>query len=287
MYFERYERPETVQEASALLREERESRILAGGTDLVPRLKSGAWKTKMVVDLSRLEELQGVRYTKRGLELGAMVRLAALQEERSLQGAHRLLGECAGHVSSIQVRNMATIGGNSCNASPSADTAPAMLLFNASACIRRGDTEYLLPMDEFYMGAGRTALEQGDILLRFVIPKQPEHTGAAYYKYSIRGDSDISIVGAGAKLVLEEGRIQEARLAFASVSAKTIRIQEAERMLLGQEPTKELFQEAAVLCAGLCAPITDQRASESYRRKMTKVFAEKALASAFRRISGI
>lgn len=283
MFFRRYEQPETEEEAAALLEAYGgNGRILAGGTDLVVKMRKGLLKTDAVIDIGRIQELGEIRRTDRGLEIGAAVRLSVLEDSRALTGAWHVLSECAGHVSSIQVRNMATVGGNSCNASPSADTAPAMLLLDARARIRSGGGYREEAMESFYRGPGKTILGPEDLLIGFLLPPLPEHCGTAYCKYAIRGDSDISIVGAGARLDLDGEMIRDVRLAFASVGPKTLRLKRAEEFLKGKQACPALFEEAARICAADCTPITDQRATEGYRRKMTALWAARSLEQAYR-----
>ena len=287
MKLERYEAPESLARAWELL-EQPGARPLAGGTDLIPRMRAGVAGPSLLVDLRGIAELCVFENEADGLLLGAMTRLSNLQRDKRLSGAHRVLCACAGHVSSMQIRNMATLGGNSCNASPSADTAPGLLLLDAQARICSAKGERRLPMEQFYVGPGRTALMQGELLTGVFLPRPLPRTGAAYQKYAIRGDSDISIVGAGACFTLDEGgSILRARLAFASVGPRTLRLQEAESVLTGQAPTAELLCEAAECCARACTPIDDQRASAAYRRKMVRLWAQKAMEQALLQAGGI
>lgn len=285
MRFERYIRASSIEECIELLGQYGPAaKLLAGGTDLIPRLRAGTASAKMLIDITRLPELTAFRCDENSLFLGAAQRLRALSREMALPGPLAVIGECAGHVSSMQIRNIATLGGNNCNASPSADTVPGLLLLDAVAHIRGAGGVRKLPIGDFLFGPGKTALAQDEVLLGFHITNPAKRTGAAYCKFTIRGDSDITIVGAGALLTLgEDGRILDARLTLASVGPTALRMLEAENLLRGEMPNNALYEQVANLCAKECAPISDQRASASYRREMVAVWSKTALESAVRR----
>ncbi len=283
MRLERYEKPETAEACVALLRQYgSDAKLLAGGTDLIPRLRAGVYCLKAVIDLSAIPGLSGVERTEDSLFLGSMLRLRTLQKDTPLSAPYAVLSRCAGHVSSMQVRNVATLGGNACNASPSADTAPGLLLLDAVCRIRGAAGTRTLALTDFLTAPGVTALQPDEFLEGFLLPPCRPHTGAAYEKYSIRGDSDIAIVGAGAALSLDaQRRICHARIALSSVGPTALRMYDAERLLLGQPVSRELLEDAAHLCSTACAPISDQRASAAYRREMTRVFTGIALQQAY------
>jgi len=255
--------------------------ILAGGTDLIPKMRLRKITVPVVIDLAHIPELRRIEREEHGIFIGSMNRLRALQKEERLTGAMRLLSQCAGHVSSMQVRNIATLGGNICNASPSADTVPGLLALGAIARIRGPYGEREAALESFFVDSGKTILSPEELLTGVFIPHIPPNTGIAYRKYAIRGDSDISLVGAGVMVTLDErGNIAGARIALASVGPTPLRMTEAERMLIGRQPEAALLQEAAVACAKGCQPITDQRATKEYRREMVRVWVEDAIKGA-------
>jgi len=173
------------------------------------------------------------------------------------------------------------LGGNICNASPSADTVPGLLVLGAVARIYGKQGAREIPLESFFCGPGETALYPGELLTGIFIPKARSGAGAAYRKFAIRGDSDISIVGAGALLALDaDERIAEARIALASVGPTPLRMKREEQMLIGMLPEAALFRDVASACAESCQPITDQRATKEYRREMTRVWIEDALHGA-------
>jgi carbon-monoxide dehydrogenase medium subunit len=288
MKFEQYIRASSLEECIGLLQKYGpDAKLLAGGTDLVPRMRAGTVHAKILIDIARLPELSEAKRAEGGIFLGAALRLRALSlQEKFLSGALAIVGECAGHVSSMQIRNVATLGGNSCNASPSADTVPSLLLLDAIAHIRGAAGLRELRISDFLLGPGKTALAHDEVLLGFFLPNSEERTGAAYCKFTIRGDSDITIVGSGALLTLDKNRrITRARLALASVGPTTLRMREVEKLLQGEILDKSLFEQAGDLCSKTCSPISDQRADAAYRREMVAVWSRAALELAGKRAS--
>ena len=287
MILERYLRADTPEECIGYLAEYGgEARLLAGGTDLIPRMAQGRLSVRALIDLARIPELNRIESGDGGVLIGAMRRLGAVQKEGLLSGPLDVLRQCAGHVSSMQIRNAATLGGNVCNASPAADTVPGLLVLDAVALTygRQGPGE--TPLESFFTGPGRTVLQPGELLIGLRIPHPPLHTGAAYRKYAIRGDSDISIVGAGARLTLDkQGRIAEARIALASAGPAPLRMKGEEKMLAGLLPEAKAFKEAAESCAENCSPVTDHRATKEYRKEMIRLWVEDALQAAWKAIA--
>jgi len=282
MKLDRYLRARTVDECVQYLAEwGKEAALLAGGTDLIPKIKQGKLTVPAVIDLAFIPEFSMVAQDEKGVFLGSMLRLRALQNEERLAGPLAVLRLGAGHVSSMQVRNAATLGGNICNASPAADTVPALLLLDAVARIqgKRGARE--APMELFFTGPGETILQPDELLTGVSIPYTPPRTGAAYRKYAIRGDSDISVIGAGALVTLDaEGRIEMARIALASAGPTPLRMKREEQMLAGKLPDESLLMNVAGACAGSCLPVTDQRATKEYRKEMVRVWTADALKEA-------
>ena len=283
MRFEKYERPTSVEECIQLLCQYKaDARLLAGGTDLIPRLRAETLSVKAVIDMAHIPELRETEETDGYLFLGCMQRLADIQKKSRFSQPYAVLSSCAGHVSSMQIRNVATLGGNTCNASPGADTVPGLLVLDAECCIRGREGRRYTDLADFFLAPGTTALREGELLEGFQIPTASPHTGAAYEKYSIRGDSDISIVGAGASLTLDaRKRIRRARIALAAVAPTPLRVREAEECLTGEIFSRDLLEKVISICERTCEPISDQRASASYRREMVSVFTRKALCRAF------
>lgn len=283
MQIKRYEKPKTVRECLELSAQFGPScRFLAGGTDLIPRIKSRKIVIDTVVDITGVEGLYGWQERSDGtLYIGAATRLGDIH--RSIffrKSSYNIIAVCAGHISSIAVRNMGTIGGNTCNASPCADSVPALLMLDAKAVVASFDGVKKIPIDDFFLAPGKTKMQEGDLLLGFEIDKPKQNSIAKYEKYSIRGDSDIAIVGTGAMITLDEhNHVVRSRLAIASAAPTPIRCKRAESLMLGEVPRRKLIAGVANMCAKESSPISDHRASADYRRDMIKYFMERALNS--------
>lgn len=285
MRFEKYFEPATVEECIQILKEYgSDAKILAGGTDLVPRLKNKIWKPKAVVGIGSLPDIDTIKVSEDGLELGAAARLRKISLDKSLEKDYKVIMEAAGNVSSMQVRNVATIGGNACNASPSADAIQGLFAMGAKAVIIGPDGTREVAIEDFFEGPGKTVLKTGEFLLKFKIAAPKPGTGAVYKKFAIRGDTDISIVGAGCGLTLkEDGTVEEARISLAAVAPKPVRVPEAEQLLIGKKLTAELIDAAAEIAEKSCNPISDQRATAAYRKEMVRVWTHHAVEEAAER----
>jgi len=279
---ERYVRVQTPEECvSSLVEFGPEAVLLAGGTDLIPRLNQGRLSVSTLIDLAFIPGLGTIARQADGFHIGPMCRLGILKKDGSLSGALDVLRRGAGHVSSMQVRNAATLGGNICNASPAADTVPGLLVLDAAAYILGKNGTRQVPLDSFFIGPGETVLSHDELLTGVFIPDPPPDTGAVYKKYAIRGDCDVSIVGAAAAVTLDtDGKISSARIALASAGPTPTRMRCEEQMLVGSFPETGLLDEVAAACAVNCRPVTDHRATMEYRKDMVRVLVEDALKCA-------
>lgn len=273
MKFNKYFRPTSVQEAIELLQNNEDSKIVAGGTDVVIRLRAHMLKVDTLVDISAIPELKEIKVDGDNLVIGAGYDLMSLSKNPLVKDSKwEIIAECAGHVSSTQVRNRATLGGNNVNASPSADTTPALLISDAIVNIVGPNGKRDIPIDEFLLGPGKTALEKNEIVVSFTIPKPDDHCEAAYHKHAIRGDTDIAIVGVGVRIGLnDDDTIKMARVALGAVAPRSIRAKEVEEFLIGKKVTDEVVEEAAKMASEGIHPITDQRATAEYRKEMVYV----------------
>jgi len=286
MRFEHYFEPQSRQECFDLLAQYGENaKVLAGGTDVVQYLKSGQVKPEAIIDIRKIEGLGDTTLTDQGLEIGAMVRLRALSRNEALLAEYPVIMEAAGHVSSMQIRNTATIGGNACNASPSADAIQGLLLMDAVALIEGSAGKREVPLAEFFVGPGKTVLGKDELLLGFKVPKPAANTGAYYEKFAIRGDTDITIVGAGAAISLAaDGTVAKAVITLSAVAPTPLRMGVVEQMLVGQTLTPELIARAAAVAGENVSPISDQRATAEYRKEMVVVSTKNALTQALERV---
>lgn len=282
MRFEWYFEPETVAECIQLLEEYGpDAKVLAGGTDLVVRMRARMIKPKAIVSLNNIKELGRMQKTAEGVSIGGMCRLMDVSKSDMLQGPWKIIAQGAGHVSSLQVRNIATLGGNTCNASPSADTVPGLMILDAKAMIAGPKGERIVPLCEFFVGPGKTVLERGEMLTGFFVPNFGKGNGCAYKKYAIRGDTDIAIVNVGARIAVgQDGKISDARLVLGAVAPTPLRVPEVEKMLVGKMMTEELIDQIANAAASASNPITDARGTKEYRQEMIRVWTRHVLRDA-------
>lgn len=285
MKFEKYFRPTTVQKALDLMKEYgTDCKVIAGGTDVVIRLRARTLRVQAIIDISAIPELKGITLSKDKAVIGAAHDLRSLSLDPALlESEWEIVAECAGHVSSTQIRNLATLGGNNVNASPSADTTPALLISDAVVNVVGPNGARDIPIDEFFVGPGKTVLEQGELITSFTLPKQ--EGAAAYHKHAIRGDTDISIVGVGVRIALDEnGVVTMARVALGGVAPRSIRVKNVEELLVGTKLTDEDIEKAAELARDSITPITDQRATAEYRKEMVYVNVKNMIREAVAKI---
>jgi CO/xanthine dehydrogenase FAD-binding subunit len=284
-----YYAPLSLAEAIQLLSERgATARPLAGGTDLVVQMKEAATRFPYpgsVVSLNRIPDLQGIEYDEReGVRIGAGVTMADIAGSPIIRERYPALAEGAGVIGSFQTMNMATLGGNLCNAAPSADTAPALLVYEAQAVIAGPKGRRRQPLAEFFAGPGKTSLAADEILAEVRAPAQATRTGSAYQRHTPRKQMDIAVVGVAALLTLGDGnRIERARVALGAVAPTPIRASQAESILEAQTASEELFARAAEAAAQACTPISDTRGSAEFRRHLVRVMTERMLATAAQR----
>ena len=258
--------------------------VLAGGTDLVPRMKERLLAPGPIVSLRSVGELASWD-TAEGLALGATARLAEIMD-RSLPAALEGLRESASLIGSRQIRNAATVGGNLCNAAPSADTAPALLSLDARVDLIGEKAERTLPLAEFFRGPGQTVLRAGELLKVIRIPTPLPLSGSCYVRHTPRGRMDLAVAGVGVSVTLERDTIAQARVGLGAVAPMPIRAAQAEAKLVGRVPGDGWLEDAAKAAATECVPIDDQRASAAFRRHLVAVLVRRAVSIAYTRAIG-
>ncbi len=279
-----YLAPHSLDEALSMLDKYPDARPLAGGTDLLIQMKEQRRQFPALMSLRHIGELHSYSFDDRTLRLGAAVGAGDVARHPAIQTEHAALADGAGMIGSVQIRNMATVGGNVCNASPAADTPPALLVLEAEAVIRSRPGERIVPLSDFFEGPGRTVMQPGELLVELRILPLPVSSGSAYLRHTPRAWLDIAFVGAAAAVTLEpSGAIAQARIALGAVAPTPIRTVEAERVLIGQMPGASLFEEAGRIAAGEAQPIDDLRASADYRRHLVSVLTRRALGQAVER----
>ncbi len=280
-----YYAPRTLEEAVALLRELGEvARPVAGGTDLVAQMKEGRAKFRypdMLVSLAGISEMQGIDFGESaGLRIGAGTRLADVAGSPVIRDRYRALADGAGLIGSVQTMNMGTIGGNICNAAPSADTAPALLAYEAEAVIVGRDGRRSVPIEEIFKGPGVTALEHGELLAELRLPAPVPNTGSVYRRHTPRKQMDIAVAGVAAVITVESGVITRARLALGAVGPTPFRARQAEATLEGSRANDDAFTRAAAAAANECSPISDVRGSAEFRQHLVRVMTETVVREA-------
>jgi carbon-monoxide dehydrogenase medium subunit len=285
----RYEKPRSVEKALDLLVDKgTDARLLAGGTDLIPQIRSGKIAPALLIDLLGFTELKGIEIKENHLGIGSMTTIRELERSKVLQVHCPVLKEAAGLIGSRQIRNVATVGGNICNASPSADLLPSLLALESKVTIRNSSGTVEKRLDEFFLGPSQTILANQDILTKITVPKQPVFSGASYLKLSPRRAMDLAIVGVTVLLVLSEtGTCQKAHLVLGSVAPTPIRVPAAEEILIDslsqKSPSDALLDEVGEVASQAARPIKDVRASDGYRRDMIKVLVKRGIKKALER----
>jgi carbon-monoxide dehydrogenase medium subunit len=277
-----YRKADSLQEAFKLVSVSKGSVFMAGGTDILVRIKEKSISPKQVVDLKCISGMSGIEVSEEEICIGALTTIRALEISKDVREKIPILSQAASKLGSVQVRNKATIGGNLCNAAPSAETAPALLALEAKAEIYGSKGVRVVDMSEFFRGPGISVLEDGEVLKRLKIPLLQKRFGSVYYNVSTRKAMDIAFVGVAVIVVLGEGScINKARIALGAVSPTPIRAQAAENVLEGAVINPERAMEAAELAAQACNPISDQRASAEYRREMVRNLCYRGLLKAY------
>src|SRR5437016_1733164 len=257
--------------------------FLAGGTDLVIAIKEKGLVPRYVVDLKKIPSLSGIRESCDGsLTIGALTTMREIDTSQVIRKKYPFLAQSAAEVGSIQIRNRATIGGNMANATPSADVAPALLVLNAKVKVSRSGGEKIILLEEFFIGPGKTIMEQGDILTEIVIPATPPDFRGEYIKFSPREMMDLAYVGVAVGVVVDGSRkiCRDVRIALGAVSPTPIRARKAEPLMLNQGITPSLAERVGEEASNECKPISDVRSSAAYRKEMVRVNTKRALLNA-------
>ena len=268
---------------SLLQRHGDEARIVAGSSDFLVRWRAGVWQPKYVVNIGRIANLGRISYSRRlGLRLGPLVSLRDLETHAQVRRNYPALSAAASSFAGVQVRNLATVGGNICNASPAGDTLPALLAFDAQCKIVGPEGERWTALNDFFTGPGQTVLQGGEILTEVRLPPPPPNAGSLYIKHSPRGAMDIATLGVASFISLEDsGRVcRNVRIGLGAVAPTPIRASSAESILWGREITTELIRSAAEAARADAKPIDDVRGSAEHRLEMVEVLTQRTLQRA-------
>ena len=276
-----YHAPESLDEAVEFLdKYGDDAYVLAGGTDLIPHMKQRKVEPKHVVNIKGIPELACIKGTPEGVYIGALAKLRAIELSPLIKEKIPLLSEAARSVGSVQIRNMGTIGGNICNASPSADMATPLMAVDATVHVYSKDGAKEYPVAEFFHGRGEVRLERGELVTGFTVPLLPEGAGSAFEKIGWT-NLDIATVNVGAVVTIKDGKIDHCSIALGACSPAPIRVVLAEEVLRGKEPSAEAMDEAVEFIATCVEPRERwRRAPPEYRRKTSQALAMDALTRA-------
>lgn len=274
--------PKTIEEVCSLLSQHGDkARLIAGGTDLLIIMKHKEVTPEYLVGLKGIPNLDSIDADAEGVRIGALATLRSIGDSAVVRERFPFLADIAGKMATHQIRNMGTIGGNICNAAPSADTAPSLICLGAKAKLVGPKKERIVAVEEFFTGPGETVLKAGEILTEIQVPNQPAHTGGAYLRLT-RLSVDLAVVGVAALVTLEGkgGLCKEARIALGAVAPTPIRAKKAEGVITGKKIEDGLIEEAAQIASEEARPITDVRGSAPYRTDIVRVLTKRAIGQA-------
>jgi carbon-monoxide dehydrogenase medium subunit len=276
--FEYFE-PKTVQEAVGLLvKYKRAAKLLAGGTDLMLGMKEGFVQPRYLINLKTIKGLDKIAYSKKGgISIGSLTTWTAILSSGAILEHYPILREAASLIGGYQIRNRGTIGGNICHASPSADSAPALMVYGAQCVVSGPRRERVIPIEEIFSGAQKTSLKPGEILTGFRIPTPDPKSKGCYLKFSPRKAMDLPIVGVGALVRASNGTFEEVKIALGAVAPTPIRARKAERFLVGKPVSDPSIRQAAEEAVNESRPITDLRASREYRLGLVRELTGQAI----------
>lgn len=278
----RYESPESVESAVALLANgAAAARVLGGGTDLLVQLRAGMVEPDLVVDIKNIRETRQITLEQGGFRVGAAVSGAELGEHAALKQAWPGVVEAVELIGSTQIQGRASMGGNLCNASPAADSVPALIAADAVCTIAGPGGRREVAVEKICTGPGRTSLAKGEFLVSFFLPERAAHCADAYLRFIPRTEMDIAVVGAGVNLSLDaSGQCTAARVALGAVAPTAILVPEAGAALIGTALDDASLDAMAAAASAACHPIDDKRGTVAYRVKVAGVMARRAAVMA-------
>ncbi len=285
----RYEAPSSAKEAAKLLAGAKgKAVVLAGGTDLLVRMKSGAVEPDLIVDIKRIDATRDIKKTGNGgFKIGASVSGARLGRNKALVKAWPGVVEATNLIGSDQIQGRATMAGNLCNASPAADSVPAMVAAGAKANVVGPNGRRTVAVEKIPTGPGRTSLKKGEIIESISLPKKQPKSGDAYLRFIPRTEMDIAVVSAGVNLTLDgKGVIRKARVALGAVAPTVLLLDDAAKAIVGTKLDDEALAALASACEAACKPIDDMRGTIEFRTEVAGVLARRAANIAYERAGG-
>jgi carbon-monoxide dehydrogenase medium subunit len=284
MQVSRYEAPESLNAAIALLANDNEARVIAGGTDLLVQMRTGGEAPSAFIDIKRIPEMSRLEITSSGLVIGATVPAAKIYANDTIRQLWPGLAEATDLIGSSQIQGRATWGGNLCNASPAADSVPALIATGAEVIVLGPNGERKLPVDGFVTGPGQTVLEPGELVVAFRVPAPAPRSADAYLRMIPRTEMDIAVVGAAVQLTLDaDGSVASAVVVLGAVAPTQLRVDAAAAALVGSKLEDAALSAAASAASEAANPIDDKRGTIVYRKKISGVLTKRAARIAYDR----
>lgn len=262
------------------------ARILCGGTDLLVQLRENRRKAELLIDVKNIPEFTSIHYDPQaGLRLGAAASCYSICHDKFVVEYYPGLVDAIRLIGGVQIQYRASVGGNLCNASPAADSIPALIVHGASCLIANNSGTREIPVEHFCVAPGKNVLQQGEFLLAIIVPVVKENFGAHYLRFIPRNEMDIAVVGAGASVILDEAKhkILSARIALGAVAPTPLFVKEAGTFLAGKEISQENIREATKTAQAAARPISDLRGTAEFRRHLCEVLTRRALEIAIER----
>jgi carbon-monoxide dehydrogenase medium subunit len=283
-----YAAPSTLHEAVRILADAPGvAKVLAGGTDLLVQLRSGRSRPDLIVDVKRIPGFIGIREADGGFVIGAATPCAVIGEHRAMREAWPGVVEAARLIGSTQIQGRASIGGNLCNASPAADSVPAMIAARATCLVAGPNGHREVPVEAIPTGPGRTSLARGELVVEFHLPKRSARSGDAYLRFIPRTEMDIAVAGAAVNVTLDaRGVCTEARVVLGAVAPTAILVPDGGAALVGRRLDEEALRGLDAAARRACQPIDDKRGTIDFRIKVAGVLARRAAGMAFARAGG-
>jgi carbon-monoxide dehydrogenase medium subunit len=281
-----YAAPTTIAETVAVLAAENgRARPLAGGTDLIDHVRTGRLAPDVVVDVKRIPELNVLEISELGLQLGAAVPCYRICESPEVRRDYAALVDACSIIGGIQIQSRASVGGNLCNSGPAADSIPALIALRATCVIAGTEGQRQIPVESFCTAPGQNVLQRGELLVELRLPLPEPRCASHYRRFIPRNEMDIAVVGVGASVVLDETgeKFVSGRIALGAVAPTPLFAVEASELLRGQPVSDETLRRAAEAAQGGISPIDDTRGTKEFRRHLTGVLVQRALAAAVQR----
>jgi len=278
--------PRTLAEALKLLAKLKDARIVAGGTDLLVDMKQGLIEAKSLISLQKIEELKKIEKKAKRIRIGAMVTPQEILSHPLIKQYIPTLAEAAQSMASVQIRSMATLGGNIASAVPSADLPPTLVAADATVELRCTESFREVDLLEFFTGPRITICRDDELLTSVLIPLLPQKTGISYQKFALREANALAVASVASRITLKNSKIAKAAIVLGAVAPTPLLALKASEFLKDKKPSTALFEKAASIAKEETKPISDIRGSIWYRKELIQVLTQRSLAEASRKAQG-